>query len=149
MKDDFEAQLRQQPLRAVPKGWKREILDSPTRSAETGKSGSLNRAAERWTRFLDRVFAHPRVSLAAVWAVIAMLRFTSPDVGGGKAVAEQPLRSWHDSVVRLAAIERQLFDLAPENTGPREKARKTGESNWFKRQWVYPRRSFVQSYSQV
>ncbi len=114
MKDDFENQLSQQTLRPIPKDWKQDILNT-AKFSDSEPNEEHAQYGVFLARIIDRVFAYPKSSIGTVWILIAILRFTSPAPdGANQGHNRQPL-SWQHSAVRLAAIEHQIFNLAPKN----------------------------------
>jgi hypothetical protein len=71
MNSDFEKRLQDQPMRAIPRHWRAEILRAATRKEQP-------RMVERFSSWL---WPHPRAwaGLAAAWIVIFFLHFTAPE----------------------------------------------------------------------
>lgn len=76
--DDFEKQLRRQPLRQIPMEWREEIMDAARRVPDHQLS-TLSPQPTSWWRELLWPCPQAWAGLAAVWAVIFVLNVASRD----------------------------------------------------------------------
>lgn len=84
--DDFEKELKRQPLRKVPPEWKGKILDESLSLSERERE----RTSSAWlSRIQELLWPSPMAwsALAAIWIVIAGLRIASMDAEKPKPVA--------------------------------------------------------------
>jgi hypothetical protein len=117
--DDFEQQLRSQPLREPPAAWRRDIL-----GAARAKAGAATRpAADGWLAGWRALWARLPVAwtaIAAVWLVILGVNCLLPGPGVMKAAAgpgeaQSPMAAW-----RLQRAEMSLLaDTLKETPAPR------------------------------
>lgn len=82
--DDFESELRRQPLRPVPAAWRDEILAAAQRASEPPRRAKAPLVA--WLR--DWLWPHPVAwgGLAAAWALIFVLNLA--------AKGASPISAW-------------------------------------------------------
>jgi len=76
--DDFEKQLREQPLRQIPVEWREETMDAARRVPDHQLS-TLNPQPTSWWRELLWPCPQAWAGLAAVWAVVFVLNVASRD----------------------------------------------------------------------
>lgn len=98
--DEFEQELRQQPLRSIPVEWRKQIVHSAI--------GSEFPVPVREPSFSWRELFWPSprawAGLAAVWAVILVLNTGSGDSWGARAAQAQPAQP---SPQLLMVLEQQ------------------------------------------
>lgn len=107
MNDDFETQLKQQPLKRIPDEWRREILSEFKNEEEL--SGISNSPI---ASIIQALTQRPKLALGAVWILIAILNLTGPATLNTKTLAKQK-RASTPTPELIAAIEQQFFRLIP------------------------------------
>ena len=114
MKNEFEENLSQHPLRAIPDDWKHEILAEHTAPGLPATKAGLN-VWDKLARIIDSGFAHPRLSLSAAWILILALQLSSPKSPQPELARDSQKRSLENPITRLAAIEHRFFNLPPRD----------------------------------
>ena len=116
MNDEFETHLSQQSLKAIPKGWRREIL-----SGLDDKTGNAAKPISPFKSILKAFSQRPKLALCAIWILIAILNFTGPNSLKTKALAKQNERTTPTPEL-IAAIEREFFKSKSrsEENSPRD-----------------------------
>jgi hypothetical protein len=108
--DEFERQLRRQPWREVPAGWRAEILHSAQRAAAGTTAGRREKlvpaGATSWWRDLWWPCPQAWAGLAAVWIVIGALNLNGSPA---KQVAKNDARA--KTTIALAERRRDLSSL--------------------------------------
>jgi len=112
--DDFEKKLERQPMRAVPAGWRAQILReavaavSDRRSLAQYKRRSETAATAWWRELL---WPRPMAwgSLAATWVVIAALYLATPPTPVLTAKQQTPLS--RETMQCLAEQRREMAAL--------------------------------------
>ncbi len=112
--DDFEKKLERQPMRAVPPAWRAEIL----REARLAAAAQEDEGPVAWWHEL--LWPRPMAwgSLAAAWAIIAILHTATPATP--TLVAHQTPSS-SETMQRFSEQRRQLavlLDLSAETAAP-------------------------------
>src|SRR5262245_13389332 len=76
--DDFEEQLRRQPIRPVPREWRGEILGTARRASDSQPSTIIPQPASWWRQWL---WPCPQAwaGLAAAWLVVCLLNWAARD----------------------------------------------------------------------
>ena len=117
--DEFEKQLRQQPLRQIPAEWRGEILDA-ARNVYDPQLSTLNPQPIPWWREL--LWPCPQVwaGLAAVWAVILLLNVASHET---IEVASRQKSPPSRELIMALQEQRRLFSELIEAAPPVERAR--------------------------
>ena len=116
--DEFEPQLRRQPLRPIPAEWRDQILAAAR--AAVPRSSALDARRPSWWRELLWPSPLAWAGAAAVWAVILALdaaAFSDTEPSMAARFAPPP------AVIRMAIAERRrlmasLFDAAAEPAAP-------------------------------
>jgi hypothetical protein len=103
MNDEFETHLSQQSLKAIPKGWRREIL-----SGLEDEERLSAKPISSFKSFIHVLSQRPKLALGAVWILIAILNLTGPDIPRNKALANRKQTST-PSPALIAAIEHEFF----------------------------------------
>ncbi len=128
MKNEFEENLSQHPLRAIPDDWKHEILAEHTAPGLPATKAGLN-VWDKLARIIDSGFAHPKLSLGAAWILILALQLTSPGSRQTELARESQKQSWENPSARLAAIERQFFNFPPRANSTEKSSAKRPSSS--------------------
>lgn len=92
--DDFEQRLKRQPLRAVPAGWREEILSAARDRAARGEIRNPSPPRSRRDWFLELLWPSPAAwaGVAALWLVILVVRLGTPHVPEHDTIAHiEPL----------------------------------------------------------
>jgi hypothetical protein len=136
--DEFEKQLRRQPLRTVPQEWRSDILQT-TRAVSSPQSSTLNpQRTSSWRDLLLPLRWH-LAGIGAAWIIIALLN--SPQSSApAPATAKRDIPSSQQFVMTLRENRRQLLELinpAIAETAPAPPSR------------VSPRRSEIESSTAV
>ncbi|MDA7633481.1 hypothetical protein N8766_05165 [bacterium] len=103
MNDEFETHLSQQSLKAIPKGWRREIL-----SGIEDKKGNSTKPITVLMSFILTVSQRPRLALGAIWILIAILNLTGPDNLKTTTLANRKEANT-PSPALIVAIEHEFF----------------------------------------
>ena len=108
--DDFEKQLQQQPMRAIPGEWRGEILGAATSAAskqyEPSKPTSFLSTLNHQLSALLWPCPQAWAGLAAVWLIILAVNVTSTDRTTQIAKSETP------SPEMIMALKEQRRELA-------------------------------------
>ena len=117
--DPFEQQLRRQPLRTVPEGWKEEIL-SAARLAGTRASGELAPRVPAGPWWRAWLWPNPTAwaALAAMWVVIIGLHWDTPS--SPSVTARQTVAS-SDALRLYAEQHRELGRILGTSTESKPK----------------------------
>src|ERR1700690_3361540 len=112
--DDFEQQLKRQPLQQVPAGWRGEILAAAESAAATRPSPPVTRSS--WLSTLNHqlstlLWPHPQAwaGLATVWVLILAVDFSVRD--NSSAVVEKTVPPAPEVMVELRQQQRMLAEL--------------------------------------
>jgi hypothetical protein len=120
--DDFEQQLRRQPLRGMPAGWREEILRA-ARTADDARSAATAPTAVAWWR--EWLWPCPQAwaGLAALWMGVLGLNLTAPS-NEVTAIASLTAVIPTGTATNLAEQRRELARLL-DNTFDPPQARKS------------------------
>lgn len=128
--EQFEQQLRKQPLRTLPTEWRNEIL-SAAFAVDPGSTPSNTRERSgqgRQGRFLEvlrgLLWPHPVAwgALAAVWLAIAAINFSVRDDGFAAAATTSAQVEPQQLRALLAEQQRVLAEILSEASLPAEPA---------------------------
>jgi hypothetical protein len=116
MKDDFESQLKNQPLQRIPSHWRQQILTQARREA------SANLPPEKRVSFWRELFwPCPQVwaGFAAVWLLVLLLNISldRPAVES-MARSEPPLENREGYAQRQQLLVEILDDVRAVSTAP-------------------------------
>ena len=124
--DDFEKELKRQPLRPIPPDWKRRIL----LSADREDNSDQKQIRAGWSVSIrELLWPAPAAwsALAAIWIVIAGLRMASMDSEKPGAPAQADYAQLRAAMELKRAIEAETQVAqrppAPEPTKPRSHLR--------------------------
>ena len=125
--DEFEQELRRQPMRPIPAEWRRQILDSAP-----GPESPVS--VREWSFFLRELFwPSPRAwaGLAAVWAVILALNTASGDSAITRAERARPAQPSPQFLMALQEqwqLRAELMDIPVAEAAPKtQPARRRSE----------------------
>lgn len=113
--DDFEKKLERQPMRAVPAGWRAQILREARLAATPEPS-----AWRAWVRELLWPRPMAWACLAATWVAIVILHMATPT---GPAVVANQSSSPRETMQCFAEQRRELaalLNLSAETTAPQK-----------------------------
>lgn len=125
--DDFEQQLKRQPLRSIPPEWRRDILNAARQQRSSGNAQPAWQWLREWLWPAPQAWA----GLAAVWLAILALQFV-PAQSLESFVAYEASAAPLTPEVKLALAEQQrlrieLLGLAPNPPSPAEAPRPRSE----------------------
>ncbi len=112
--DEFEEQLKQQPFRKVPEGWRKEILGKA--QAAQPVSRSQGNPIWRWWRELLWPCPQAWAALGAAWVVMLAINV---HVGGAEHPTVAKVKATQISPEVLMALQQQR-QLQIELSGPTE-----------------------------
>ena len=103
--EEFEQQLRSQPLRPVPQAWRAEILRAAERAAPVHESTPAARHLPGWREWF---WPCPPAwaGVAATWLLILVLNLTGRSAPGSATQKSAPLTP---QLVKLVIEERRLL----------------------------------------
>ena len=116
--DEFEQQLRRQPMRPIPAEWRRQILDSAP-----GPESPVS--VREWSFSWRELFwPSPRAwaGLAAVWAVILALNTASSDSAIPSAERARPAQPSPQFLMALQEqwqLRAELMDIPVAEASPK------------------------------
>ena len=104
--DDFEQQLRNQPLRSLPSTWRAEILETARRATRPQRSAPILQLPwwQEWLWPGPQAWA----GLAAVWVILLGLRLTAPSTPAPWTAQRPPSP---EAQMALAAQRREMTRL--------------------------------------
>jgi len=133
-RDEFEKQLERQPMRAIPREWREEILKSAQTAAHDQPS-SPNLQPQPWWRVLLWPCPQAWAALAAAWLVIFGLHL----IAGLEPRSAARLTALQPSPEYLAVLaeQRKLYAelLPPPEPSPTSRRRQPAEGPRSKRDW--------------
>lgn len=119
--DDFEKQLQRQPIRPVPREWRRDILRAAAKTCGSPQPSTLNSQPSSWWRELLWPCPQAWAGLAAVWVIILTLNSASP--GDPTTIAKRPASPAPETLLALREQRRLLAELIAPVTDAAEPTR--------------------------
>lgn len=120
--DEFEQQLRNQPLRPVPPEWRAEIIDTARRASRRQAAAPVRQSAPWWREWL---WPSPQAwaGLAAVWLFLLGLHFTGPaDSASSTVQTQSPTPEIRMALAAQRLEMTRLLDGPVESTPPSKPA---------------------------
>lgn len=111
--NDFEKQLASQPLKSVPTEWRAQILKEAT-AQQTRDVPATESRPLWWLRELLWPYPQAWGALAAVWIVIAIFKFTTPN--SSTASAGEIAKNQTISVSEQRRELADLLDATPDKS---------------------------------
>jgi hypothetical protein len=108
--DDFEKQLREQPLRTVPREWRSEILQAARSAAAHSQPSAFNPQPSSWWREFLFPWRWHLAGMGAAWVLIALLN-TGQSSASSTVTAKQITPSPTQVLMALRENRRQLLEL--------------------------------------
>ena len=127
--DEFEQELRRQPMRPIPAEWRGQVLDSvpDPESPGSGRAWGFSWRELLWPS------PHAWAGLAAAWAVILALNSASGDstiIRAQRARPAQPSPQFLMSLQEQWQLRAELMDIPVAEAAPRtERARPRSETS--------------------
>lgn len=114
--DQFESNLRHQPLKKLPSGWKSEILAAAQKAKRV--ETKVKPIGRFWLELRSLLLPSPRAwaAIAAAWAVILALNFDWPS--SPRMVANSHESRRIEEIITVRAEGRALLVQILEQDGP-------------------------------
>lgn len=111
--DDFEKFLQRQPVKALPKEWRAEILAQAGKATDGQAPAGTDRNAQPWWHDLLWPCPEAWAGLACLWLVILGISLATPAAPPSRVIADLPPNS--ELIWKALKEERELM---AELTGP-------------------------------
>ncbi|MSU62030.1 MAG: hypothetical protein EXS31_06490 [Pedosphaera sp.] len=135
--DPFEKRLSEIPMRAVPAGWRNEILHDP--AAQTrGQTARPTSEASLLALLRQCLWPHPAAwgTLAAVWVVIVALNISSGVTSISLARRSSPVPPSPELLALLREQQALLRSLLAEPTSPPPPVERKPSAHWLRRERI-------------